>query len=361
MQYEFHYTPVEAEDESEFPERRTNDDEYHNGKWRDDLSARRLNEQDLTPETFNANDFAAPSDNFHGYNNPNSDVKYRVDGGHPSFGGETVTTDDVKSLLNFQPKKVANFGWNWNFQLNASQDISFNYSVPGSKLYVMIQRPFIKAHSKLQIKFRSYMPNENAEDTFFTDNTWVSLSKHTSDSSSSVFEQWEPRVKWEISMNGHGSLKGGLLAQMNAQQSISSNPLELIQIPVLQQFWKPKWFGTLDFVLGNLPVSVTPGIQFKAKFFHYGSFRGSMAVGLHSHPKYNPKLQFDSFTGMRVDLHTQLKETTITPPNWMVSTSHFECGIALEPTIWIKGHMGSTVQNTRFAAALRPYFNMTIT
>jgi hypothetical protein len=110
-----------------------------------------------------------------------------------------------------------------------------------------------------------------------------------------------------------------------------------------------------------LPVSLTPGIQFKAKFFHYGTFRGSLSVGIKAHPKYHPKLQFDSFTGLRVDLHTKLKETTITPPNWMVSTSHFECGIALEPTIWIKGHMGNAVRNSKFAAALRPYFNMTIT
>merc|ERR1719162_1616915 len=122
MQYEFDYTPLEAEDESEFPERRTWDDEYHRGKWKDgeaDLNARRLNEQDLHPETFNAADFAAPANNFHGYNNPNSDVKYRVDGGHPTFGGETITTDDVKSLINLKPKKVANFGWNWDFKLNA--------------------------------------------------------------------------------------------------------------------------------------------------------------------------------------------------------------------------------------------------
>jgi hypothetical protein len=205
------------------------------------------------------------------------------------------------------------------------------------------------------------MPNENAEDTFFTDNTWVSLKKHSSEHVEDIFESWVPRVKWEFELKGHGHISAALLAQMDAHMSIDSNPLELIQIPVLQQFWKPKWFGTLDFPLGNLPCSLTPGVQFKAKFFHYGTFRGSLALGVNGHPKYKPKLQFDSFTGIRVDLHTKLREVTITPPNWMVSTSHFECGIALEPTIWIKGHLGNAAHNSKFAAALRPYFNMTIT
>lgn len=370
--YDFDYTPLEAKDPSAYPERRTWDSDYYRGQWIEPsaevLAARRLTnhpseyEQRVRqPEYLDAEKFSRPSDSYHPGFGRNSDVKFKVDGGHPMFGGTTETSNDVKTLMNLQPKKVANFGWNWNFKINASQDISFKYTVPGNQMYVVIGKPYVKAHSKLRFKFRSYMPNENAEDTFFTDNTWVSLKKHSSDTRADIFEQWVPRVKWEASMKGHGKVEASLKAQMNAHMSISSNPLEMIQIPVLQQFWKPKWFGTVDFNLGNLPVSLTPGIQFKAKFFHYGTFRGSLSVGLKAHPDYHPKLQFDSFTGLRVDMHTQLKEVTITPPNWMVSTSHFECGIALEPTIWIKGHLGKVTQDTKFAAALRPYFNMTIT
>jgi hypothetical protein len=391
LTYDFQFTPPEAVDESSFPKRRTWDgEEFHNGKWLKKPTARRLfndngdtyeegpydNDRDRstgrdangntiynpadTNQRYNANDFQRPTDKYRGGGIGASD-KYRFDGGHPTLGGSTVTNDDVKSLLNFQPKKVANFGWNWDFQVNASQDISFNYTVPGSKMFLVVKKPHIKAHSELKIKFRSYMPNENAEDTFFTDNTWVSLKKSVSTQRASIFDAWEPRVKWEASLPGHGQIELGILLQANAQTSVSSNPLELIQIPVLQDFWKPKWFGTLDFSLGSFPVSITPGVQFKAKFFHYGTFRGSLAVGLNTFPRYNPKLQFDSFTGLRVDFQAKLRETKVTPPNWLVSTSHFECGLALEPTIWIKGHMGQMKDSTKFAAALRPYFNMTIT
>jgi len=398
--YNFGYVPPEAVDTRQYPERRTWDSDYQRGKWID-RSERRLNEQTGTPETFNANDFTRPTDTFQGANvgNANSDIQYRVDGGKPVLGGEMVTSDDVKSLLNMQPKKVANFGWNWDFKLNASQDISFNYSTPGNRMYFVIAKPYVKAHSVIKFRFRSYMPNENAEDTFFTDNTWVSLKKHQSDKVADVFEHWTPRVKWEFTMDGHATIAGSLMSQMKFDMSVSSDPLELIQIPVLHDFWKPKWFGTVDFNLGDLPVSITPGLQFKAKFFHYGTFRGSLAIGLNAQPIFKPKLQFDSYTGLRIDLNTVMKEVTLTPPNYMVATSHFECGIALEPTIWVKGHLGdmgdtgfkgkggihaliNSVQaghrrllngtwgnghgnlhrlaDTKVAAALRPYFNMTI-
>jgi len=369
--YDFDYTPLEATEESGLdPEQTTSDSDYYKGKWIDrpsteHLSARRLNVQDMQPETLNADDFSPPTDNYHGDENGpksdyGSDLNFKADGGHPTFGGTTVTTDDVKSLLNFQPKKVANFGWNWNFKMKAHQDISFNYTVPGSRMYLIIKKPYFKAHSKLRIRFRSYMPHESAEDTFFTDNTWVSL-RSKGGKRAPLFANFQPRVKWEAAFKGKAKVEVGILAQMKAHRSISENPLEMIKIPVLHKLWKPKWFGSLDFNLGNLPVTVSPGIQFKAKFFHYGTFRGSLSVGVKSHPVYHPRLLFDSFTGLRVDLHSEMRETTVTPPNWMVSTSHFECGIALEPTIWIKGHMGQITQNTKFAAALRPYFNMTIT
>lgn len=396
LTYDFSFTPPEAVDENPFPYRRTWDgQEFHKGKWVHE-ELRRLHTggygqnfegpsvagSDMSEDDFHpindgsegndqtpdgrrplyAGSFVRPGDTPKGINaGANSDIRYEVDGGHPVLGGTMVSTDDVKSLLNLAPKKVANFGWNWDFKINGSQDISFNYTVPGSKMSLMIRKPYIKAHSSLNIRFRSYMPHENAEDTFFNDNTWVSLKKKTSDKHASIFEQWEPRVKWECSLPGHGALEVGILAQMNAKTDASSNPLDLIQIPVLQDFWKPKWFGTLDFALGSFPVSMTPGIQFKAKFFHYGTFRGSLAVGLRSFPTYNPKVQYDSFTGLRVNLFAKMRETTITPPNWLAHTSHFEAGIALEPTIWIKAHFGQTRGSTKFAAALRPYFNMTIT
>jgi hypothetical protein len=170
--YQFAYTPVEAVDDVPFPERRTWDGDYYDGKWADDkhaagfeglsedyteIGARRLNQFDHRVESFNPATFSRPTDQYSAGTlvSPNHDIRYKVDSGRPLFGGSTVTTDDVKSLLHIQPKKVSNFGWNWNFKLNASQDISFNYTVPGNNMYVIIKKPYIKAHSEVFFKFRS--------------------------------------------------------------------------------------------------------------------------------------------------------------------------------------------------------------
>jgi hypothetical protein len=442
--YDFDYTPVEATNVGPFPERRTCDTEWCNGEFRNGedserseesrhknyvcsenlqggeelvcsedgvpVSARRLQSpvaQNAAPQSFDANDFTKPQDSYRGQaNQPWRDFKYRVDSGAPLFGGTTVTSNDVKSLMNLKPKNIANFAWNWDFKANASQDITLNYTVPGNDFYLTLTKPIIMLHSKIRFRLRSYLPHQNVQDNFFDNNQWVSLKKHMSNQRADIFEQWVPRVKWELDMDGHGHIDAGLMTQMNFRYDTRSNPLELIKIPVLQDFWKPQWFGSVNFPLGNIPVTLSPGFQFKAKVFHYGGFRGSLKMKLRTNPVYKPKLQFDSFTGVRFDLDTDLKEFHITPPNWMVSTSHFETGIALEPTIWIKGSfnqattsLNSTTTTTtttttlasggrrllvastplleqtikaaqlailkpktsKFGASLRPYFNMTIT
>jgi hypothetical protein len=387
IQYQFEYVPLEAVDPSPWPERQTNDEIYRDGRWLEEENQkheeRRLdNEYDQSkipqtrgysdaPPELHSSQFQKPGQGANTYalggRFGNGPYAWRGDGGAPIFGGQTVMTDDVKDLLSFKPRNVANFGWNWDFRMNSTKDAEYSYSVSGTKMFVLIKKPYVKAHSLIRLRFRSYTPKDTGHhtrgsDTFFKDGTWTSVTNHASDKVPSIFDDIEqPRVKWVLQMKGHAVVRAKLLAQMRATMHIDTNPLKLVQFPILKNFWKPKWFGTLHFNLGHFPISITPGIQFKAKFFHKGIFRGSFGVGVQGHVVYDPMLEYDSLTGIRALFKTHFEDVRLTPPNWMVSTTHFECGVAFEPTLWIKGMIGHQQSDSKAALALRPYMNMTIT
>jgi hypothetical protein len=295
-------------------------------------------------------------------------IKWRGDGGQPLITGQSVVTDDVKSLMNFRPKQVANFAWNWKFGVNSSNkhgaeaDMWYNYSLHGAQMHLLIRKPLLKSSNSIQLKFRSYTPHENAQDAFFPDdNTWVQQRVHSSANVAKIFGQWEPRVKWIFEANGHGQLEAVVFLRMDSRlDNMHSNPIKSFPIPILKKFLKPKCFGHFKFYIGQFPISFAPCVEFEAKFFHYGRFHGSFGMGLNAHATYTPKMEFDSFAGLRVDIATSLTDVSITPPNWLLKTNHFECGIALEPSLSIAGTLGHNVRQSRAVVAFRPYVNMSI-
>jgi hypothetical protein len=327
---------------------------------------RKLQFEPINQPKINVEDFARPGQ---GDNNIDAAIRWRGDGGQPLITGQSVVTDDLKSLLNFRPKQVANFAWNWDFGANSSihgsiRDMWYNYTLHGGRLNLKIRNPFIRSHNTISLRFRSYTPHENAQDAFFpNDNTWVQQRIHSSQNVAQVFSEWEPRVKWIFEVRGHGEVRANVLAQMISRlDTFEENPVMSFPIPILRRFWRPKCFGKFHFNIGSFPITFSPCVEFEAKFFHFGRFHGSFGMGLGAHVVYEPKLEFDSFAGLRVSLGKglSLQDVSITPPNWLMKTKHFECGIALEPALSIKGALGANVRQTRAVVAIRPYVNMSI-
>lgn len=358
LSFEFEYVPHEAREVVKWPKTRTAivDDAHErkrvaSGKELAEANARRLDKA--------------------------SGVGWSWDGGEPQHGGSNVIHDDINGLLDFTQKRVANFGWNWDFRLNSSKEASFNYTAPGTGCYVMFKKPYVKAHAGIYLKFRATMPldgDPGESDEFFDDSKWptTSTTSASPDDDSSekkkdvspddFMAMWEPHVQWTAKIPGHGVLQARMIAQMLSRGDIMQNPLSFIQLPIFEDLRNTKWFGTMNFALGHMPVSISPGFQFKAKFFHTGIMRGTINLGVITHAKFEPRLDFDSHHGLRADLKLDTKDTTFWPPNWMVSTGHFAMGLALEPSFWLKGWFLKHQQDdTKIALDLRPYLNVSIT
>jgi len=71
--------------------------------------------------------------------------------GHSSSGG--INTE--QGLLNLEPKQVSNFGWNWDFNMNATEEPEFNITGPGAKGIFKVRKPCIKVHAGIYLNFSS--------------------------------------------------------------------------------------------------------------------------------------------------------------------------------------------------------------
>lgn len=245
------------------------------------------------------------------------------------FGSSGIETMD--QLLSLIPKQISNFGWNWNFLMNSTEEPEFNYTIPGINGFMKLKQPYIKVHAGIYLNFTSHF--------------------------SSVMKV--PHVIWKAGINGHGVVNGRMMTDIKTTSSITEDPFNRFQIPVLEELRDVMWFEKIDFAAGAIPLSVEPGFQFKAEMYHTGSFDGTVQLGGKTHAVVKPEIRFDSELGLFSGIQADFKDTDLYPPLWIISTNHFEMGLALEPNLWLRGQFGQT-ENTRAGFEMRPYLNLSI-
>jgi hypothetical protein len=307
----FEYSPAEARDFSEFPEHRTNAPPL----------AFKPNAPDVDPDPDDPDYEERKLQSSQGtWGNPVSEG--HADGGFGAF----------QSLLDYVPEQVSNLGWNWDFYLNTTSTPQVNYTLPGGEGSITLKKPFIKAHAGIYFNFSSNLLND--------------FSK-------------PPDVWFQLGLKGHGIVSGKMISELRVDDSVAGDPFNRHDLPILQHLAGTMWLGTVNFAVGHLPMSFTPGVQFKAKAYHIGRFLGSLQMGIHTHAIINPELEFSTEKGMVATFEGTLLHTDFWPPSWLIYTDRFEMGMLYEPQLWIKGRMGA-VKDAMWGLSLKPYFNVSI-
>uniref|UniRef100_A0A7S4QVJ4 Uncharacterized protein n=1 Tax=Alexandrium monilatum TaxID=311494 RepID=A0A7S4QVJ4_9DINO len=240
--------------------------------------------------------------------------------------------DGKSGLLHFVPKQVSNFGWNWNFAMNTTQEPVINISMPGAKGIIEVHKPFIKIHAGFYLNFTS---------------KFGGLIK-------------APKVFWKAGIDGHGHVQARILTMLNTTSSAGVDPFKVFNYPTLQQLERPRWFHKIHFATGMVPISFEPGFQFNTQMYHAGTFDGAVSFGGRTHGVIRPTLTFDSLKGFDADFKGVLLDTEIWPPLWMVFTRHFEFGVTFVPSILMRGDFLGFEKATT-AIEMMPYMNITIT
>jgi hypothetical protein len=327
VSFNFSYMPAEALDPSPFPLMRTNfgqtdpDFEAHNParsrqRHNRDTDSRRLQ----AFGTGGGAQFGLPPGGFP----PSAFSAY-----HPSAVGNGLETMD--KLLTLIPKQMSNFGWNWNFFMNDTEEPEFNYTLPGIDGYMKLKQPYVKVHAGIYLNFSSHFK--------------------------SIREA--PKVAWKAGVDAHGVVSGRMLTDIKSTSKITEDPFHLFQLPLLEELGDIMWFEKIDFSVGAMPLAVQPGFQFKAEMYHTGLIDGTVQLGGKTNFVVKPEIRFDSELGFFSGIKADFKDTDLYPPLWIVATNHFEMGVALEPQFWLGGQFG-TIENSKAGFELRPYLNMTI-
>eukprot|EP00928_Gymnodinium_smaydae_P038913 TRINITY_DN2671_c1_g2_i1.p1 TRINITY_DN2671_c1_g2~~TRINITY_DN2671_c1_g2_i1.p1 ORF type:complete len:1503 (-),score=358.42 TRINITY_DN2671_c1_g2_i1:177-4601(-) len=269
----FSYMPLEARDEVPYPEMRTN-----------------LGSNRRLMESFGS----------------------QVHSGNPESRTSSGGGASLGSMLKFTPKQISNFGWNWNFFLNSTEEPEFNYTLPGMKGYVKLKQPYIKVHAGIFLNFSSRFAG-------------LTLTPH---------------VQWKAGILGHGVINARMMTDMKTTSSVAEDPFHMFEVPALERLRTPHWLGDMALSAGPMPFHVEPGFSFKVEMYHKGHFEGTLQLGGKTHALVYPLVYFDSEQGLAVKCKADFKDTTFYPPLWMIETDHFEMGFMFEPTVWIRGQLG---------------------
>eukprot|EP00933_Yihiella_yeosuensis_P027839 TRINITY_DN2167_c0_g1_i1.p1 TRINITY_DN2167_c0_g1~~TRINITY_DN2167_c0_g1_i1.p1 ORF type:complete len:1398 (+),score=305.30 TRINITY_DN2167_c0_g1_i1:119-4312(+) len=318
LSYNFSYMPVEARDHSPFPKMRT---QFGQEKLKGTEEGRRLG--------------------FLGDMFKNSQNSQFNSGNLQSQGSSSGGINTQNGVVNLSPKQVSNFGWNWNFYMNDTNAPHYTIDKPGTKGSIILKHPYVKAHAGCFINFTSEFEGIMAA----------------------------PHVQWRAGYDGVGRMQGRLEAAMNSTADAYMDPEHyklsaefLDSFPILhllKEFDQPRWFSSIQHSVGHLPMQIEPGFQFQASLYHHGPFSGFLSFGGSTRGRMKPILHFDSKKGFWSTCETELHDTDVWPPMWMVFTKKFEMGIQGRPTMLLRGDfMG--FKGAEAAIDVRPYLNVTV-
>eukprot|EP00746_Dinoflagellata_sp_MGD_P122897 gnl/MRDRNA2_/MRDRNA2_57658_c0_seq1.p1 gnl/MRDRNA2_/MRDRNA2_57658_c0~~gnl/MRDRNA2_/MRDRNA2_57658_c0_seq1.p1 ORF type:complete len:1435 (-),score=257.56 gnl/MRDRNA2_/MRDRNA2_57658_c0_seq1:183-3860(-) len=249
---------------------------------------------------------------------------------------ETSTTGGLgptENILSTTPRQSTNFGWNWDLVLHENNNFPrFNHSFPGGKGYLLLLNPHVQMHAGIFMNFTS---------------EFVDL-RHA------------PHVRFQVGLDGTAELGGRAVALLRFDDTVSGDPLNRFEIPLLKELSNTLWGKEIAFAVGNVPVSFAPGIKFNARAYHIGKFKGSIQMGVQAHAYVRPLLRYDTKVGADAMMNAEVSNLRVIPPTWSVFADHFEMGLILEPQLWIKGSVGNG-KNMTAGFGIKPYMNVSIT
>ncbi|CAK0886307.1 unnamed protein product, partial [Prorocentrum cordatum] len=82
--------------------------------------------------------------------NPFSIMKKGVDADSGGFQSGSTSHSDFDlgdTMLNLHPKQMSNMGWNWDYNLNTTEEPEINIDEPGAKGRIRIYKPYVKMHT----------------------------------------------------------------------------------------------------------------------------------------------------------------------------------------------------------------------
>jgi len=241
------------------------------------------------------------------------------------------------SLLNLDvPTQLSNLGYNWNYDASSPKDPQFKYTLPGGIGFARLYKPYLRAHVSLTVNFTSHMKT-------------VSQPPHV-------------KIVAELKGNGEFNLQIATAANFNKEKSagVLQNVLSLIKLPGNSTHSNGSAsVSPLKFYFGPVPLTITPGFSCELKAYHIGLLKGSLKVGLASNIKMQGLMNFDSDTGLLTNVSGHADHINFTAPTWMLFTQHFELGVMLQPTFYIKGGFGD-MKNMEMGFSVRPYINVSI-
>jgi len=256
------------------------------------------------------------------------------DGNPQQSANSDFGIDSQNQLVKFEPNQISNFGWNWNFFLNSTEEPEFNYSLPGMEGYVKLKQPYIKIHAGIYFNFTSKFGQ--------------------------MLEMEAPALNWKAGIVSHGQVNARMMTDMKTIKDASEDPFALFNIPALEKLKETQWLEEIDIAMGPMPMTVEPGFQFKAELYHVGQFDGTLQLGGKTDFAALPEISFDSDKGIFANLKADFQDTTLYPPLWIIATEHFEMGLMLEPCMWVQGNFGGENDEVKIGFEARPYFNTTI-
>lgn len=238
------------------------------------------------------------------------------------------------NILSTTPKQSTNFGWNWDLVLRENNNFPrFNHSFPGGKGYLLLLNPHISVHAGIFMNFTSVFPD----------------LRHA------------PHVRFQVGLDGRAELGGRAVALLRFDDSVSGDPLNRFEIPLLTELSKTLWGSEIAFAVGNVPVQFSPGIKFNSRAYHIGKFKGSIQMGVHANAYVRPLLRYDTIVGADAMMDAEISDLRVIPPTWSVFADHFEMGLILEPQLFVRGIIGKDGKNMTAGFGVKPYMNVSIT
>eukprot|EP00927_Polykrikos_kofoidii_P003705 TRINITY_DN1149_c0_g1_i1.p1 TRINITY_DN1149_c0_g1~~TRINITY_DN1149_c0_g1_i1.p1 ORF type:complete len:1655 (-),score=281.94 TRINITY_DN1149_c0_g1_i1:364-5328(-) len=259
-----------------------------------------------------------------------------IDSGGLTTAGHSSTDvrGGVGDRLKAVPEQISNFGWNWDLRFNVSEDPEINCSAPGVEGVVKLRRPYLQLHAGVYLNFTSRL--------------------------ASMLEP--PHVVWKAGLMGNGKVSARMLVDLRTTAPIEKvDPFHVFEIPLPEQLQVTRWLERIDVAVGNLPLSLEPGIQLKAELYHRGHINGIFQFGGQTHFVVNPEASFDSSVGFSSNVRARFEEVKIWPPLWIAAAQRFEMGIRFRPTIWLRGELLDGAKESQVGFEFEPYLNLTVT
>lgn len=264
--------------------------------------------------------------------------------GYKQSIGTVSVSNKIKTAANYNladtawnPMTHANFGWNWNYKSDAIRNPQFKYKLPGMRGYILLKNPYLKFTGLFYINFTSH---------------WNDVNPFAS----------PPLVRMHTKFEGNAMVNADLGLLTDIYRDVSRDYAESqYHIPLIDKFTKETYyFKKVSFFIGDIPVSLQPGVNVDLNAYHLGMFKGGIRCGINVHLRVSASADFDSAIGIDGHLQADALNVRMLPPTWMIYTKHLEFGALLTPSFWLKGAVGP-VRNIAVMLQLRPYVNISIT